>query len=115
MSAPQQGQSAAPDWPCPSSPPPSASSGRAGEHGQGLGGPQPLRQYPVVAAIRPKESLERRASLATDGPWPQLLCSSPPPAQPPMRPPLLTTQELLSSQTVCDLVATVTNLDEPWT
>ena len=28
-----------------------------------------------------------------------------------MPPPLLTTQELLSSQTVCDLVATVTNLD----
>ena len=41
----------------------------------------------------------------------QLLCSSSPPPQPPMPPPLLTTQELLSSQTVCDLVATVTNLD----
>ena len=53
VSAPQQGQSADPDfwpcpspnWPCPSPPPPpaSASSGRASEHGQGLGGPQPLR------------------------------------------------------------------------
>ena len=42
VSVPQQGQSAAPNWPCPSSPP-SASWGRAGEHGQGLGGSQPLR------------------------------------------------------------------------
>ena len=75
------------------------------------------RQRPSSAAVPPQGVPGGSGQLGTPRKRPahwepshRLGCSRQPPPTPPIVPPL-TLQELLSSQTVCDLVATVTNLD----